>query len=61
MNPQIAALALHHVHNHTSGAAHWLAVAHGSEGQGPRLLLLLVVAIIAGTILGTIHHTFSRK
>jgi hypothetical protein len=61
MNPQIAALVLHHIHNHPSGAAHWMAVAHGSEGQGPRMLLLVVVAIVLGTIIGAVQHAFSGK
>lgn len=47
MHPQIAALALrHHGHN----VSLW-ATAHGAQGQGPRILLLAIAAIICAVII----------
>jgi len=53
MKPEIAALALHHGHG-----SNLLAIAHGSQGQGPRILLLAVAAIICAVV---ISMATSRK
>ena len=53
MKPEIAALALHHGHN----VSLW-ATAHGAQGQGPRILVLAIAAIICAVV---ISMATSRK
>lgn len=53
MKPELAALVLHHGHS-----TNLLAIAHGSQGQGPRIALLAVAAIICAVV---ISMATSRK